>query len=104
MHKDFEAVVSARFHCFVLFGCRGFLIHFHARFSSVMNLAGVAEPVTTDNGIRITPVEKMKKMKPAFIKPHGTITAANSSFLVRKFKLLDSVASQELNAALVTLS
>nr|XP_002119873.1 trifunctional enzyme subunit beta, mitochondrial [Ciona intestinalis] len=42
---------------------------------------GVAETVTSDNGIRITPMEKMAKMRPAFIKPHGTITAANSSFL-----------------------
>merc|ERR1712168_1610861 len=37
--------------------------------------------ITADNGIRITPAEKMAKLKPAFIKPHGTVTAANSSFL-----------------------
>jgi acetyl-CoA acyltransferase len=37
--------------------------------------------VTKDNGVRITPPEKMAAMKPAFIKPHGTITAANASFL-----------------------
>jgi len=37
--------------------------------------------ITVDNGIRITPAEKMAKLKPAFIKPHGTVTAANSSFL-----------------------
>ncbi|CAK8698044.1 trifunctional enzyme subunit beta, mitochondrial-like [Clavelina lepadiformis] len=42
---------------------------------------GVAEPVTIDNGIRVTPMEKMAKLKPAFVKPHGSITAANSSFL-----------------------
>uniref|UniRef100_H2ZAK1 Trifunctional enzyme subunit beta, mitochondrial n=1 Tax=Ciona savignyi TaxID=51511 RepID=H2ZAK1_CIOSA len=41
----------------------------------------VPEPVTSDNGIRITPMEKMAKMRAAFVKPHGTITAANSSFL-----------------------
>merc|ERR1711994_129983 len=29
----------------------------------------------------VTPPEKMAKLKPAFIKPHGTVTAANSSFL-----------------------
>merc|ERR1711994_756026 len=38
--------------------------------------------ITADNGIRVTPPEKMAKLKPAFIKPHGTVTAANSSFLV----------------------
>ena len=27
-------------------------------------------------------MEQMAKLKPAFIKPHGTITAANASFLV----------------------
>jgi len=36
-----------------------------------------------DNGIRPSSVDKMAKLKPAFIKPHGTITAANASFLVR---------------------
>lgn len=41
--------------------------------------------VTMDNGVRITPPEKMASMKPAFIKPHGTITAANASFLVRGY-------------------
>ena len=43
---------------------------------------GVAEVVTADNGIRPTPLEKMAKLKAAFIKPHGTVTAANASFLV----------------------
>merc|ERR1719223_2693852 len=38
--------------------------------------------ITTDNGIRgDMKLEKIKKMKPAFVKPHGTHTAANSSFL-----------------------
>ena len=39
--------------------------------------------VQKDNGIRVSTMEKLSTMKPAFIKPHGTITAANSSFLVR---------------------
>lgn len=34
-----------------------------------------------DNGIRPTPLEKMSTLKPAFIKPYGTVSAANSSFL-----------------------
>ncbi|XP_059151702.1 trifunctional enzyme subunit beta, mitochondrial-like [Physella acuta] len=42
---------------------------------------GVAEPVTKDNGIRPSSIEQLSKLKPAFIKPHGTITAANASFL-----------------------
>jgi acetyl-CoA acyltransferase len=37
--------------------------------------------VTRDNGVRITPMAKMQQLRPAFIKPHGTITAANASYL-----------------------
>lgn len=37
--------------------------------------------VDTDNGIKDSSLEKMAKLKPAFIKPHGTVTAANASFL-----------------------
>ncbi|KAK2145798.1 hypothetical protein LSH36_657g02019 [Paralvinella palmiformis] len=36
---------------------------------------------TRDNGVRTSNLEQLAKLKPAFIKPHGTITAANSSFL-----------------------
>lgn len=42
---------------------------------------GVAETVKVDNGIRVTPLEKLAKLRAAFVKPHGTITAANASFL-----------------------
>ncbi len=39
-------------------------------------------PINTDNGVRgDTTVEKISKLKPAFVKPSGTITAANASFL-----------------------
>ncbi|XP_072533727.1 trifunctional enzyme subunit beta, mitochondrial isoform X2 [Salminus brasiliensis] len=37
--------------------------------------------VSKDNGIRPSTLEQMAKLKPAFVKPHGTVTAANSSFL-----------------------
>eukprot|EP00960_Hanusia_phi_P048413 758931-Hanusia_phi.AAC.9 len=37
--------------------------------------------VEQDNGIRPATDEQLGKLKPAFIKPHGTVTAANSSFL-----------------------
>lgn len=37
--------------------------------------------VNQDNGIRPSSMEQMSKLKPAFIKPYGTVTAANSSFL-----------------------
>lgn len=37
--------------------------------------------ITKDNGVRVATPEKLAKLKPAFIKPHGTVTAANSSFL-----------------------
>ncbi|CAM1154852.1 HADHB (predicted) [Pycnogonum litorale] len=39
------------------------------------------EPVTKDNGIRVSSMEKLSSLKPAFVKPHGSITPANSSFL-----------------------
>eukprot|EP01091_Cochliopodium_minus_P012856 TRINITY_DN4002_c0_g1_i1.p1 TRINITY_DN4002_c0_g1~~TRINITY_DN4002_c0_g1_i1.p1 ORF type:complete len:463 (-),score=131.11 TRINITY_DN4002_c0_g1_i1:33-1421(-) len=37
--------------------------------------------VTRDNGVIVSTKEKLASLKPAFVKPHGTITAANSSFL-----------------------
>lgn len=40
------------------------------------------ETVTEDNGIREdTSMEKLSALNPAFIKPHGTVTAGNASFL-----------------------
>ena len=39
------------------------------------------KPIATDNGIRVADRDKLTKLKPAFVKPHGTITAANASFL-----------------------
>lgn len=44
-------------------------------------VSGVAQTVDKDNGIRVSTKEALTKLKPAFIKPHGTITAANASFL-----------------------
>lgn len=40
--------------------------------------------VDRDNGIRVSTLDQMAKLKPAFVKPHGTVTAANASFLVSK--------------------
>lgn len=37
--------------------------------------------VTEDNGIRPSSMEQMSKLRSAFIKKYGTVTAANSSFL-----------------------
>ncbi|XP_077283409.1 mitochondrial trifunctional protein beta subunit [Arctopsyche grandis] len=37
--------------------------------------------VEKDNGIRVSTPEQLAKLKPAFVKPHGTVTAANSSYL-----------------------
>merc|ERR1711976_810712 len=42
---------------------------------------GKSSAISKDNGIRPSTPEQMAKLKPAFIKPHGTITAANASFL-----------------------
>jgi len=46
-----------------------------------MKVPGVAKIVARDNGVRVSTLEQLQKLKPAFIKPHGTITAANASFL-----------------------
>jgi acetyl-CoA acetyltransferase family protein len=46
-----------------------------------VELAPKFEPIDKDNGIRVAPLDKLAKLKPAFVKPHGTITAANASFL-----------------------
>lgn len=46
-----------------------------------VNVPGKKAPVSTDLGVRVAPIEKLAKLKAAFIKPHGTITAANASYL-----------------------
>lgn len=40
------------------------------------------DTVVRDNGIRPSTLEQMSKLKAAFVKPYGTVTAANSSYLV----------------------
>ncbi|XP_046416156.1 trifunctional enzyme subunit beta, mitochondrial [Neodiprion fabricii] len=42
---------------------------------------GVNEVIDKDNGIRVSTPEQLAKLKPAFVKPYGTVTAANASFL-----------------------
>ena len=37
--------------------------------------------ISQDNGIQVNTMERMGQLKAAFVKPHGTITAANSSYL-----------------------
>lgn len=44
-------------------------------------VTGVTKTVEKDNGIRVSTKEQLAKLKPAFVKPHGTVTAANASFL-----------------------
>lgn len=46
-------------------------------------VSGVDKTVARDNGIRVSTSEQLARLKPAFVKPHGTITAANASYLVR---------------------
>lgn len=46
-----------------------------------IKIDGVDKVIDKDNGIRVSTPEQLAKLKPAFIKPHGTVTAANSSFL-----------------------
>ncbi|XP_042230114.1 trifunctional enzyme subunit beta, mitochondrial-like [Homarus americanus] len=47
----------------------------------IFKVPGVDQVVEKDNGIRVSTPEQMAKLRPAFVKPHGTITAANASFL-----------------------
>lgn len=46
-----------------------------------VHVANKSEPVTRDLGIRVSTIEQMSKLRPAFIKEHGTVTAANASYL-----------------------
>lgn len=46
-----------------------------------MKVSNVDGLVEKDNGIRVSTKEQLAKLRPAFVKPHGTITAANASFL-----------------------
>jgi acetyl-CoA acyltransferase len=39
------------------------------------------EPITKDLGVRVSTDEQLAKLKPAFVKEFGTVTAANSSYL-----------------------
>ncbi|XP_031833345.1 mitochondrial trifunctional protein beta subunit [Nomia melanderi] len=41
----------------------------------------VDKVVDKDNGIRVSTLEQLAKLKPAFVKPYGGVTAANASFL-----------------------
>lgn len=42
---------------------------------------GKPEPVSRDLGIRVSTLEQVSKLKPAFFKQYGTVTAANASYL-----------------------
>ena len=42
---------------------------------------GRNEPILSDLGIRVSTLEQVSKLKPAFFKPHGSVTAANASYL-----------------------
>lgn len=51
------------------------------RIKNKFTVTGVDKTVEKDNGIRVSTKEQLAKLKPAFVKPHGTVTAANASFL-----------------------
>ncbi|XP_054712091.1 trifunctional enzyme subunit beta, mitochondrial-like [Uloborus diversus] len=46
-----------------------------------ITVPGKDKPIDRDNGVRVSSLDQMAKLKPAFIRPHGTVTAANASFL-----------------------
>jgi len=47
----------------------------------VLVCPGKAKSVSRDNGVRVSSIEDLAKLRPSFVKPYGTVTAANSSFL-----------------------
>lgn len=68
----------------MLFQCIFQVEYFNIKSFDTINLKsflGASDIVARDNGIRISTLEQMAKLKPAFIKPHGTVTAASSSYL-----------------------
>jgi len=46
-----------------------------------VRVPGAKGAITKDNGIRITPMAKLSSLRAAFVKPYGTVTAGNASFL-----------------------
>lgn len=46
-----------------------------------VNVPNRSEPVSTDMGIRVSNEAQMARLKPAFVKEFGTVTAANASYL-----------------------
>ena len=48
----------------------------------IFQVPGTNKVVNRDGGVRVSSPEQLAKLKPAFVKPHGTVTAANASFLV----------------------
>ncbi|MBX3421498.1 MAG: acetyl-CoA C-acyltransferase [Pirellulaceae bacterium] len=70
-----------------------FALRSHTLAQQATNEGTLAKEITTvelppkfksiqrDNGIRVAPLDQLAKLRPAFVKPHGSITAANASFL-----------------------
>lgn len=48
-----------------------------------ISVQGIDEMVTKDSGIRVSTMDQLSQLQPAFIKSFGTVTAGNASFLVR---------------------
>jgi acetyl-CoA acyltransferase len=46
-----------------------------------VHVSGTNGMIDADNGIRLSTLEKVSSLKPAFVKPYGTVTAANASYL-----------------------
>ena len=46
-----------------------------------VKVPGKPDKISVDNTFKVHPLEKLTRLKPAFIKPNGTVTAGNSSAL-----------------------
>lgn len=77
MRKDISRIW---FHLRLLYNYYSVLCLFYHFYKH--QVSGVDKTVDKDNGIRVSSPEQLAKLKPAFVKPYGTVTAANASFLV----------------------
>ena len=68
---------------FLMFHCSFRIITINFAINLILSVVpGSDEYITRDNGVRVSTKDQMTKLKPAFIRPYGTVTAGNASFLV----------------------
>lgn len=71
-------IYTFMFNSFIIFNL---CIYMHFTLFFCIAVPNVDKIVDRDNGIRVSTEEQLAKLKPAFVKPYGTVTAANASYL-----------------------